>query len=173
MYLYGTNIINDIKVIGKIEKCNELKQNKELSFIIAIGNNNTRKKISNEYDLEYYTAIHPTAVIGIDVYIEKGTTVMANAVINSGAKIGKHCIINTGAIIEHDNILQNFIHISPNVTLCGTVTIGEKTHIGAGTVVKNNIEICNSCVIGAGAVVVKDIKQVGTYIGIPAKRMEQ
>ena len=37
---------------------------------------------------------------------------MANAVINPGAEVGNHCIINTGAIVEHDNKLADFVHIS-------------------------------------------------------------
>ena len=97
---------------------------------------------------------------------------MANAVINSSAKIGKHCIINTGAIIEHDNIIEDFVHVSPNATLCGTVKVGEETHIGAGTTVKNNINICKKCTVGAGAVVVKDIEEEGKYIGIPVKKID-
>ena len=93
---------------------------------------------------------------------------MPNSCINADARIGKHCIINTGSIIEHDNILNDFVHISPNATLCGTVKIGKYSHIGAGVVVKNNINITQKCIIGAGAVVVKDVQQEGTYVGVPA-----
>lgn len=46
---------------------------------------------------------------------------MANAVVNSSAKIGKHCIINNGAIVEHDNVLEDNVHLSSNVTLAGVV----------------------------------------------------
>ena len=35
----------------------------------------------------------------------------------------------------------------------------------------NNINICGGCMIGAGAVVIKDIDVQGTYIGVPAKNM--
>ena len=41
--------------------------------------------------------------------------------------------------------------------------------IGAGATVKNNTSICGECIIGAGAVVVKNIDQSGTYIGVPAR----
>ena len=33
----------------------------------------------------------------------------------------------------------------------------------------NNIDICSDCMIGAGAVVVKNIDKSGTYVGVPAK----
>ena len=173
----GNIIIKDInlKVIGKVDECVKIsKINSNVKFIIAIGNNQIRKQISERYkDIEYYTAIHPSAQIALDVEIEEGTAIMANACINTSAKIGKHCIINTGAIVEHDNQIENYVHISPNGTCCGTVKIGELTHIGAGAIVKNNINITSECVIGAGTIVVKDINEKGTYIGVPAKKMKE
>lgn len=167
----GKNVICNYKVIGKIEECLEIKkQNNNIEFIIGIGSNEIRKEIVNKYRLKYYTALHPSAQIGLDVKIEKGTVVMANACINSGVKIGQHSIINTGAIIEHDNIIENYVHISPNVALGGTVKIGENTHVGISAVVKNNISICSDSTIGAGAVVVNNIEEGGIYIGIPAHK---
>ena len=92
--------------------------------------------------------------------------------INTSAKIGRQCIINTASIVEHDNQIGDYVHLSPNVTCCGTVTIGELTHIGAGATIKNNINITDECIIGAGAVVVKDIQEKGTYVGVPAQKMK-
>lgn len=156
-------------VIGKVQDCLQLlKNDKEIKFIIGIGNNYIREEISKKYILPYITLIHPSANISFDVSIGEGTVIMANACINANAKIGNHCIINTGSIIEHDNVLDDFVHISPNATLCGIVQIGKYSHIGAGVTVKNNISITQKCIIGAGAVVVRNIEQEGTYIGVPA-----
>lgn len=170
----GTTIIKEYKMLGDFNNRFPLAiANSDYEFIIAIGDNKKREEISHSPNLKFYTAIHPSAQIGLDVEIQEGTVIMANACINSSAKIGKHCIINTGAIIEHDNIIEDFVHISPNVALGGTVKIGENTHVGIGSIAKNNITICKNCIIGAGAVVVKDILEEGTYVGVPAKRMEK
>lgn len=156
-------------VLGNVD--NYIKYLK-CKFIIAIGNATIREKLSEKLcGVEWYTAIHPTAVIAnLDTTISEGTVIMANAVINSGAQIGRHCIINTGAIIEHDNKLDDFVHISVGAKLAGTVHVGRRTWIGIGATVSNNVNICNDCMIGAGAVVVKDINVSGTYMGVPAKR---
>ena len=170
----GTIVLKreNIKVIGKIEDSKKINStNNDIKFIIGIGNNEIRKKIVNSWDLDYYTAIHPSSQIGIDVVIEEGTVVMANACINSSTRVGKHCIINTGAIVEHDNVLENYVHVSPNATLCGTVEVGLLSHIGAGAVVRNNIQICNNCIIGCGGTVVKNIREPGVYIGNPVKKV--
>lgn len=172
----GTIIANNenLKVIGDLNARFSLPvTHSELEFIIAIGDNKRRKEVAekNVPNIKFYTAIHPSAIIGLDVTIEAGTVIMANACINASTKIGKHCIINTGTIIEHDNVIKDYVHVSPNATLCGTVTVGELTHIGASATVKNNINITKNCTIGAGAVVVKNIEEEGTYVGVPAKRM--
>lgn len=174
----GTIIIKErkYKVIGKINDVLNLNQMyPDLEFIIGIGNNDTRKKIAKQYEgmIKFYTAIDPSSQIALDVEIGKGSVVLANACINTSAKIGKHCIINTAAIIEHDNILEDYVHVSPNATLSGTVKVGELTHIGSGAVVKNNIDICDNCVIGAGAVIVKEIKEKGIYVGVPVKKIKE
>lgn len=167
----GTKIIGNYKVIGNLNnKCQLSMANSDYEFIIAIGNNQIRRGISNTANLKFYTAIHPSAQIGLDVEIKEGTVIMANACINSLAKIGRHCIVNTGAIIEHDSIIEDFVHISPNAALGGTVKIGENTHVGIGSVIKNNITICGDCTIGAGAVVVENITESGIYVGVPTRR---
>lgn len=55
--------------------------------------------------------------------------------------------------------------------LAGTVKVGKKSWIGIGSSVINNIFITDECLIGAGAVVVNNLMNSGTYIGIPAKEI--
>ena len=165
----GKKIIG-FPVLGKIA---DFDNYRDCEFVIAIGNPYIREKISNELPVKWYTAIHPTAVISsLDVEIGEGTVIMANAVVNPSARIGKHCIINTGAIVEHDNILEDYVHLSPNVTLAGIVKVGKSTHIGAGSCTKQVLNIASNCVIGAGSVIVKDITESGTYVGVPARKIK-
>ena len=154
-------------VLGCVKDAPKYKEHK---FIIAIGNADIRERIANELDVEWYIAIHPTAVISnIAVEIQEGTVVMANAVINSAAKIGRHCIINTGAIVEHDNIIEDFVHISVGAKLAGNVMVGKKTWIGIGSQVIQGKRIGTETMVGAGAVVINDILSNSTAVGCPAK----
>lgn len=150
----------------------EQQDNGKTDFIIAIGDNRIRKKIAERYQLNWATLVHPSAQIGANVKIGSGTVVMAGAIINSCAQVGKHCIINSSSVIEHDNVVESYAHISPKAALGGAVHVGECTHIGIGATVKNNISICNNCLIGAGAVVVDSITESATYIGVPARKLE-
>ena len=158
------------RILGTVSDCVKFK---DKLFIIAIGNNEVRKNISIKYpDLNYYTAIHPSAIISDFAIIGRGTCVMPGAVIAAGAKVGAHCIVNTNAVIEHDCVLEDFVHVSPAAALCGTVSVGEGTHIGAGAVVINNIRIAPHSVIGAGAAVIRNADSPGTYVGVPARKIK-
>lgn len=140
-----------------------------LNAIVAIGNPIHRKNIVTQLQSNFIMTIHPSAVVSKHAKIGEGTQVFATAVINAAAIIGKHCIINTGAIIEHDCFLSDFVHVAPNATLGGGVSVGESTHIGIGAKVLQNITIGKNSTIGAGAVVTQDIPDNCTAVGIPAK----
>ena len=138
-------------------------------FIISIGDNNTRKLLSEKYTLQYLTAIHPSSIISNGVSIGHGTVIMPNTAINASTSIGKHVIINTSASVDHDCIIENYAHISPAACLCGDVNIGTGTHIGAGAVVLPGVSIGKWSVIGSGSVVLNDIPDLSVAVGNPAR----
>lgn len=163
-----------LQVIGKTADAFTYKD--EADFFIAIGSNATRKKIQEKLineGLNVVILIHPSAVIGTEVEIGIGTAVMAGVVINSSSRIGKGCIINTSSCLDHDNVIEDYVHISPGVKTAGTVSIGKYTWIGIGSVINNNVNIYSNCIVGAGAVVVKDITEPGTYVGVPVRRIDK
>lgn len=160
-----------LEVIGK--SADMFRYIKDYDIFVAIGNNETRKVIQEKLEVEGASIpvlIHPEAVIGREVEIGVGTVIMAGVVVNCCTTIGKGCIINTGATIDHDNLIEDYVHISPGVHTAGAVRIGKGTWLGIGSIVSNNITITSGCTIGAGAVVVKNIGKSGTYVGIPARR---
>jgi sugar O-acyltransferase (sialic acid O-acetyltransferase NeuD family) len=162
-----------LEVIGKTADAFTYKD--EADFFVAIGNNAVRERVQVkliEQGLNVLSLIHPSAVIGTDVEIGIGTAVMAGVVINSSTRIGKGCIINTSASLDHDNVIEDYVHISPGVNIAGTVKVGKGSWIGIGSVVSNNVNICSGCKVGAGAVVVKDITEPGTYVGIPVRKID-
>ena len=170
----STKTTMGLEVIGKTYDAFKYKD--EADFFVAIGNNATRKKIQEELeekDLNIVRLIHPSAVIGTDVEIGIGTVIMGGVVINSSSRIGKGCILNTSSSLDHDNVIEDNVHISPGVRTAGSVGIGKGTWLGIGSVVSNNVNICSGCKVGAGAVVVKDIDEPGTYVGVPARRVDK
>lgn len=164
-------INNDNTIMSKIKT-----EHKKAKAIIAIGDNYTRKQITNElkaHGIELFTVIDPSAIISKYALIGKGSMVMPGSVINNSAIIGENCIINTAATIDHDCKLENFVHISPGVNLAGGVGIGECSHLGIGSCVIPNIKIGKNCIIGAGAVVISNIPDNTMAVGCPAKIIKE
>lgn len=160
-------------VIGKTADAFAYKD--EADFFVAIGSNGIREKVQEkliEEGLNVVSLIHPSAVIGTDVEIGFGSAVMAGVVINSSTRIGNGCIINSSSSVDHDNVIEDYVHVSPGVNMAGTVKVGKCTWLGIGSVVSNNVNICSGCKVGAGAVVVKDITEPGTYVGVPVRKID-
>ena len=160
-----------VKAFGKYPVIKSEENLADGDVFAAIGDATIRKRLCEKFRLQLITLVHPNAVIARDATIGVGTVIMAGAVVNPGAYIGEGCIINTSASVDHDDQVGDYCHISVGAHLAGTVCVGDMTWIGAGAIASNNITICDNCVIGAGAVVVSDITKPGTYIGVPAKKM--
>ena len=154
--------------LGPLNMIDQLSK-EGVSFCIAIGDNHIRKSITEKYKTRWFIPIHPKAIISPHVQIMEGSVIMPGSIINAGTVIGRHVIINSAAVVEHDCTISDFVHVSPNATLCGNVWIGEATHIGAGATVIHNIKIGAHSTIGAGAAVVRDVIDGVIVKGIPAK----
>lgn len=149
-------------------------QNIDNDIFVAIGNATIREKLMEEFgDKNAPILIHPSAVVSPSARIGKGTVVMAGAVINPDVIIGEGCIVNTCASIDHDCSISDYVHVSVGAHICGSVDVGKNTWIGAGAIVSNGISIIDNCCIGAGAVVIKNIAEKGTYVGVPAYKMNE
>jgi sugar O-acyltransferase (sialic acid O-acetyltransferase NeuD family) len=145
-------------------------QHKNCPVIIAIGDNDARKRISeHEIRHEFYTAIHSSAQRSNFSTVDVGSMILHGVIIQAGTKIGKHVILNTGCQVDHDCIVGDYAHIAPGSVLCGGVEVGERTLIGARSVVIPKVKIGSSVTVGAGSVVIKDIPDFAVAVGNPAR----
>jgi acetyltransferase-like isoleucine patch superfamily enzyme len=77
--------------------------------------------------------------------------------------------VNTAAIIEHDCVIGDHVHISPGVALGGGVRIGALAHLGLGAIALPGAAIGERAVVGAGSVVLKTVPPATTVVGVPAR----
>jgi acetyltransferase EpsM len=89
--------------------------------------------------------------------------------VQPNATLGRHVLINTGASVDHDCVVGDYAHISPQAALSGHVSIGEGTHIGVGAVVIPKVRVGRWCKVGAGTVVIRDLPDHVTAVGNPAR----
>ncbi len=163
------NNVEGLPVIGTLD---DIEKFTGCCFFVAIGSNSVRKKILNKIKAaggELVTIIHPFSCVSKSAVIGAGTVVMAGAVVQANAKIGDGVIINTCSSVDHDCTVGSFSHIAVGAHLAGTVKIGDSVFVGANCAISNNISVTSNCVIGAGTAVICDIKNAGTYVGVPAR----
>jgi len=158
------HVFMDYKVIRPAELTGH-----NFEVAMAIGDNQTRKKVVERSRYNFAPAIHPSAVISANATIEEGTVIMAGAIIQSGCSIGKHVIINTGAIVDHDCAIGDFAHISPGAVLCGNVTIGDCTWVGAGSTIIEGITVGRNVIVGAGSLIREDVPESVLVVGNPQR----
>lgn len=107
----------------------------QAKVVIAIGNNEVRKRIATEVQHEFATVIHPTAYVAPSAQLGEGTVVLANAVIQADAVVGKHCIINANVTVDHDAVIEDFVCTYPAAYVAGFARVTALQTLKPGQVV--------------------------------------
>jgi sugar O-acyltransferase (sialic acid O-acetyltransferase NeuD family) len=137
--------------------------------VLAIGDNQARKRLADGARCRFATVVHPTAVVHETATLGPGTVVFAGAIIQPETVLGAHVIVNTGASIDHDCAIGAWVHVAPGVRLAGNVTLGDGVFVGIGTVAIPGIRVGAWTTVGAGAAVVTDLPPGVTAVGVPAR----
>jgi sugar O-acyltransferase (sialic acid O-acetyltransferase NeuD family) len=122
---------------------------------------------------QFVTVRHPSAVVSAFAHLGDSCQILAGAVVQANASLGKASIVNTGAIIEHDVHLGDWVHVAPRAVVCGDASIGAGTHVGAGSVIRHGVSLGADVLVGAGAAVVKDQAAPAVLAGVPARVLDQ
>jgi len=136
--------------------------------IIGIGDNDVRKRISHEIEIEWTTAVHPFSSVHPDVTLGPGSVVFAGGIVQAGARIGAHVILNTRASVDHHCRVGDYAHIAV-AHLGGGASIGEGVFLALGSIVLPGLHVGDWAVVGAGAVVTKNVAPSTTVVGVPAR----
>ena len=90
--------------------------------------------------------------------------------------IGDHVLLAGGVkLLTHDGAgfcLEYQSEQKLNMDMWGEVTIGNNVYVGTNAMILPNVHITDNVIIGAGAVVSKDITEDGVYVGVPARRVK-
>lgn len=157
-------------IVGNTSKLIEVTERPDV--IIGIGNNNIRLKKQAEIcaaGFSIATVIHPAAIVSPSAYIGYGTVIMPGTIINADVTIGEASIINSNAVVEHDCTIASGVHISPGVSLAGAVKVNFASWVGIGASVIQQVTIGKNVIVGAGSVVLFDLPDNVTAVGVPAR----
>lgn len=170
-YIHG-KYLNDYRVLGDMEYLKNYF--KGSSVVIAMTNYKHKKRIV-EYlgnDFIYENIIHPDVSICKSINIGHGVIIYPGVIMTTNIEIGNHVIISPKCGIGHNSKIENYASLLWNVNVSGYVVIKEGALIGSGSTIIQNESIGRCATIGAGAVVIKDIKDGTTNVGIPAREVK-
>lgn len=169
--LWGS-VEGEYRVLGG---CEYLKTLGEVYAVCAIGFAKIRKAVVEKLDgsrVKFATVIDPSVLMSKRVKVGEGTIICAGTIITVDIKIGNHVIINLDCTIGHDVDVEDFVSVYPSVNVSGNVLVGQCTELGTGAQIIQGKAIAANSIVGAGAVVVKNIEEPGTYVGSPAKKIK-
>lgn len=155
--------------------CEYLSALEDVYAVCAVGSSNVRKKIIEKLkdtSIKFATLVDPSVLYSNSVKIGEGAIVCAGTIITVDVNIGDHVIVNLDCTIGHDAVIDDFVTIYPSVNVSGNVLIGECSELGTGTQIIQGKKVISNTIIGAGAIVVKDCIESGTYVGSPAKKIK-
>lgn len=163
--------INSYPVIGTID---DVYKFPDTFFVVAIGSASTRERVVDRIsaqvpNIKFGILIDPSVEMSDSVIIGEGSIVCAHTIITVNITIGKHVIINLDCTIGHDAVLNDFVTVYPGVNISGNTDIGYASELGTGMQIIQGKKIGERSIVGAGAVVIRDIPEKCTAVGSPAK----
>jgi len=168
--LWGKKIEN-LPVLGGINWFSK-KEAKNVQCVVTISDCGVRQKIVNKlekFGVKFATIIHPTVIYSKSVTIDEGTIIQAGCIFTITTRIGKHVHINIDSTIGHDCEIGDYVTINPGSHINGNNIIEIGAFVGTGTVTKQDIHIGKWSVVGAGTVLINDVQNKSTYVGVPGK----
>lgn len=139
---------------------------------VAFGENVTIVRPLNLYEcfLDDDSFVGPFVEIQKGVKIGKRTKIQSHTFICELVTIGEDCFIGHSVCFIND-LFRNGGPANGEQSLWKETKIGNRVSIGSNATILP-VKICNDVVIGAGAVVTRDITHSGTYVGNPARLLK-
>lgn len=163
-----------LDVLGKFPDLfdNTLK-NKITDIYCPIGDNLLRQNYLSRLKKEGYNVpsfIHHTVCIGPDVILGETIYMLQGNMIMPHTKIGDYLMVNMGTTIGHHNVIENGVFMSSGVNIGANLIIGKMAYFGIGCTVMTGVDmIGKESLIGAGAVVLKNVPDFAVMSGNPAR----
>ncbi len=140
--------------------------------ICSIGSPAVRQRIVAALEtrgVQFATFVHDRALVVTNAGMGPGAVVCPGVIVTTHVSLGRHVHINLNSTIGHDVVIGDFVTISPGCHLGGFSGLAQGVFLGTGAVILPAKKVAADAVVGAGAVVVRDVLADTTVVGNPAR----
>lgn len=170
----ATPNVNGIAV-RTLDDC--VRDHRGAEFVVAVGDPETRARLAERAEaagLEAGTLVHSRVAMSRFVEIGAGSVICAGTILTVNIRLARHVHINLACTVGHDVVMEDFVTLAPGVNVSGCVRIERGAYIGTGASIINGtpdapLVIGSNAVVGAGAVVTRDVAPGVIVVGVPAK----
>lgn len=147
-----------------------------IAVALGIGSSNARRAVTERirpWVRAFPTLIHPSVPTPQRVRLGEGVQVHAGSILTTDIDVGDFVILNRHVDISHDCRVGAWATFAPGVTLAGGVIVDEGADLGARSTCIPGVRVGAWSVIGAGAVVTRDVPSGITAVGVPARALNK
>lgn len=142
------------------------------SVVLGLGFPDVRKKVAEKYKAYccFPNIIHPSVILG-DTSNKwgEGNVFAPNCVLTTSVAIGNFNYFNLAVTVGHDTVVGDYNVFNPGVAVSGSVEIRNANLFGVHSCIRQGIEIGSDNILGMGGVLLKDMSDQQTWMGVPAK----
>jgi sugar O-acyltransferase (sialic acid O-acetyltransferase NeuD family) len=117
----------------------------------------------------FATYVSSKAFVWHNVEIGENSMIFENNVLQHRVKVGANAVLWSGNHVGHQTEIEDHCFVSSHVVISGFCRVGRSSFMGVNSCVGDYLTIGEDCVVGAGAVVVKNLEAGQVYVGNPAK----
>ena len=115
--------------------------------------------------------VSPRATVSPDAVIGDNCMVCEHNVLQPYVRLGDGVMMGDGNHIGHHTAVGSYAFITSHVVICGSVDVGERSFLGANSTVRDRVNLGEECVVGAGALILRDAPARSVYVGAMARRL--
>lgn len=168
--------VDGLPVLGALDDARGFR---DAQLLVCVGSGAGRAAVVNRLmcagvdSPQYATVVDPSVRNPAGCPVGAGSILLAGVTLTADAAIGEHVVVMPQATITHDCRVDDFVTLAAGVSLGGGVRVGRGAYVGMNASVRQGVSIGPGATVGMGAVVLTDIPDAETWVGMPARPITQ